>query len=61
MVVYDFEFDGQRLSELGMTICSFGDKGLETVDNGSQVSFNTVSVLGGSLQRKTSAVYEDCL
>ena len=61
MVVYDFEFDGKRLSDSGMTICSFGDKGLETVDNGCKASFNTVSVLGGSLHRKTSAVYEDCL
>ena len=61
MVVYDFEFDGKRLSDLGMTICSFGDKGLETVDNGSKVTFNTIKVLGGSLHRKTSSTYEDCL
>lgn len=61
MIVHDFEFDGRSLSSFGMTICSFGDKGLETVDNGSKVSFNTVSVLDGSLHRKTSVVYEDCL
>jgi hypothetical protein len=42
-------------------ICNFGSKGLDTVSNGSQIKFNTVSTLGGSKHELTSAVYEDCL
>lgn len=61
MKAYDFEFDGKKLSEFGMVICNFDSKGMETISNGSQITFNTVSVLGGSKHRLTSAIYEDCL
>ena len=61
MKAYDFEYGGHTLSSYGMILCSFGDRGLETISDGSQVSFNTVSVLGGSKYELTSAIYEDCL
>lgn len=61
MKAIDFEYDGINLSDRGFTICNFGSKGLETVSNGSKITFNTVSVLGGSKRKKTSTEYEDCL
>lgn len=61
MKAYDFEFDNRNLSDFNFVICQFGSKGLETVNNGSKVTFNTVSTLGGSKHELTSAVYEDCL
>lgn len=61
MKAYDFEYAGIRLSDRGFIICSFGEKGLETISDGSQISFNTVSTLGGSKHELTSTAYEDCL
>lgn len=61
MKAYDFVYDNRNLSDFNMTICYFGDKGLDTVSNGSQITFNTVSVLGGSKHQLTNTQYEDCL
>lgn len=61
MKAYDFEFAGHTLSSYGMILCSFGEKGLETISDGSQVSFNTMPVLGGSKHELVSTTYEDCL
>ena len=61
MKAYDFEYSGRTLSEFGMIICNFGSKGLDTISNGSEVTFNTISVLGGSKHELTSVEYEDCL
>jgi hypothetical protein len=61
MKAFDFSYDGKNLSDFGFIICNFGDKGLDTVSNGSQITFNTVSTLGGAKYELTSAVYEDCL
>ena len=58
---YDFEADGIKLSDKGFIICYFGSKGLDTVSNGSQITFNRVSALGGARHRLTSTEYEDCL
>lgn len=44
-----------------MILCSFGGKGLETISNGSTITFNTTSVLGGSKHHLSSTEYEDCL
>lgn len=60
MKASDFQYNGHLLSEFGCIICSFDDKGLETID-GSEITFNTVSNLGGSKHRLTSTVYESCL
>ena len=61
MKAFDFEFASKKLSSFGMIICDFGSKGLDTISNGSKVSFNTVPVLGGSKHELTSVAYEECL
>ncbi len=61
MKAFDFVYDGKNLSDFGFIICNFGDKGLDTVRDGCQISFNTVPVLGGAKHELTSAQYEDCL
>lgn len=61
MKAHDFKYDGKKLSEFGMMLCKFDSGGLDIVSNGSQISFNTVSVLGGSKNKLTSTQYEDCL
>ena len=61
MKAFDFEYAGRKLSSFGMVICNFGDKGLDTISNGSQITFNTISTLGGSKHRLTSTTYDDCL
>ena len=61
MKAFDFEYAGKNLSDFGFIICNFGDKGLDTVSNGSVISFNTVSNLGGSKHNLVSTQYEDRL
>lgn len=61
MKSYDFEFDGLRLSDKGYTICKFDSDGVETVSNGSQITFNTFSTMNGIKHELTSSTYEDCL
>lgn len=61
MNVKDFEYAGRNLSEFGMKICNFGDKGLDTVSDGAKISFNTISTLGGSKHELISTEYEECL
>lgn len=61
MKANDFMYDGITLSEKGFVLCSFGDKGLNTVSNGVEISFNTVSVQNGAKQHRISTVYEDVL
>lgn len=61
MKCMDFEFAGRTLSSFGMIVCKFDSGGLDTVDNGSRLSFNTVATLGGQRHKLTSVQYEDCL
>ena len=61
MKAFDFSYDNKNLSDFGFIVCNFGDKGLDTVSNGSIVSFNTVSTLNGTKHELVSAQYEDCL
>lgn len=61
MKAYDFCYGSKNLSDFGFVICNFGGKGLDTVSDGSQISFNTVPVLGGAKHNLTSTQYEDCL
>lgn len=62
MKAYDFQYGEHFLHEFGMIICNFGgSKGLETISNGSTITFNTVSTLNGSKHELTSAGYEECL
>lgn len=62
MVAFDFEYDGLVLSDMGYTICSFdGSDGLQTVSNGSQITFDTIPTLGGRKHELIDAKYENCL
>lgn len=61
MIAYDFEYNGRNLSDFGFIICSFDSKGLETVSDGSQITFNTISTMGGKKHKLVSTQYDDCL
>lgn len=61
MKAVDFEYDGKTLSSFGFIICSFGSKDLNTVSNGSYITFNKVSSSNGAKNYLTSTEYEDCL
>lgn len=61
MKSFDFEYDGVRLSDKGFIICKFGFNGIETVSNGSYITFNTVSTMKGSKHELTSVEYSDFL
>lgn len=59
MKALDFEYDGYFLSDFGFMICSFGDKGLETISNGSKISFNTTPIFNGSKSLLIQDKYDD--
>lgn len=61
MRVYDFEYDGLALSDLGYMICSFDDNRIDKIENGSQIQFNTVPVLHGAKFELLSTKYENCI
>lgn len=62
MKAYDFQFGDKNLSDFGFILCNFGgSKGLDTVSDGCQITFNTVPVLGGSKHNLISTEYEECL
>lgn len=61
MRAIDFEYDGLRLSDKGFMICEFDGGGLDTITNGSEITFNTVSTLKGAKHELTSVEYADCL
>lgn len=62
MKAYDFEYDNKNLSDFNMVICQFGgSKGLDTINNGSEIAFNMVSTLNGKKHELVSTVYESCL
>ena len=61
MKAFDFEYDNRNLSSYGFIICNFDSKGKNTVSNGSTITFNTISTLGGSKHNLTSVEYEECL
>lgn len=57
----DFEYDGIRLGNLGYLICRFNGGGLETVSNGSQITFNKISMQRGNRWELASTEYTECL
>ena len=61
MKAYDFEYDSLLLSDFGMALCSFDSLGVETFSNGSEITFNTVSVLGGTKHELTNTEFENCI
>ena len=61
MKTYDFEYDGRRLSGFGFTVCNFDSEDIQTVSNGSQLTFNTVSAFNGQKFDLVSSEYTDYL
>lgn len=61
MKAFDFEFDGKRLSEFGMILCKFDSSGLDTISDGSEITFNTISTQNGIKSELVSSVYENNL
>lgn len=61
MKSFDFEYDGIRLSDFGFIICKFDSSDVDTIENGSQITFNTVPTLSGMKHELTSSSYEDCI
>ena len=61
MKAYDFEYDGITLSNFGFIVCSFDYDDTETISNGSQITFNTVSMLNGAKHESTGTTFESCL
>ena len=62
MKAFDFSYGDKNLSDFGFILCNFGSsKGLETVSDGCQITFNTVPVLGGTKHHLASTEYEECL
>ena len=62
MKAYDFSYDGKKLSSFGMILCSFdGSEGFDNISDGSQITFNTVSTLGGTKHKLGSTQYDECL
>lgn len=48
MYATDFEYDGIKLSDYGMMICSFNSSSWETVSSGADITFNTVKSTGSN-------------
>ena len=62
MKAYDFIYDEKKLSEFGMILCNFGgSKGVETVSDGCNITFNTISTQNGVKHELVSTQYEECL
>lgn len=61
MKAIDFEYDGICLSDKGFMICYFDGKSMETVSNGSKITFNTVSTMYGSKFEMISSQYDEYL
>ena len=61
MLVNDFEYDDLLLSDFGCIMCSFDSNGLETVTNGSNITFNTSPILKGTKHVLTNTQYDECL
>lgn len=61
MKAFDFSYANKNLSDFGFIICQFDAGGIETISNGSKITFNTVSTLNGSEHSLVSTQYEECL
>lgn len=61
MKAFDFEYDNLRLSDFGFQICKFDSDDVETILNGSEITFNTVPTLNGMKHELINAQYDDCI
>lgn len=60
MLLYDFEYDGIKLSDKGYMICS-GSGGIETSINGSKINFITVPIMHGIKNEFITSNYTECV
>lgn len=62
MYAIDFEYDGRCLSDYGFMVCDFDvATGVNTIDAGSQITFNTVSMYNGKRNNLTGTQYDSCI
>lgn len=61
MKAYDFQYGEHNLHDFGMILCRFGSSGLDTVSDGSEITFNTISTQNGAKSELVSTVYENNL
>jgi hypothetical protein len=59
MYATNFEYDGMKLSDFGMMICSFDSSGNETVSSGADITFNTVKATGSNRFKYYGSKYEE--
>lgn len=60
MYAEDFEYDGRRLSDYGLMICTFGgSSGVETISTGAQISLTTVSRFNNRRRSIVNANYAE--
>lgn len=60
MYAEDFEYDGRRLSDYGLMICTFGDSsGVENVSTGAQINLTTVSRFNNNRRSIANANYAE--
>ena len=58
----DFEYAGEKLSDYGMMICSFGGGGgTETVSSGADITFNQIKPVGSNRFNLYSSTYDEAL
>lgn len=60
MLLYDFEYDGIKLSDKGYMICS-GSGGIETSTNGAKINFVTVPIRQGQQNEFITSNYTECV
>lgn len=59
MYCLDFEYDGEKLSDYGMLICSFGGANDGVLSSGADISFQQVRPSGSNTFHLYSSVYND--
>lgn len=61
MKVLDFEYNGIRASDHNIMVCTFGtgNVGIENVNYGSQITFNTTPMYNSNLFLLTSSLYSE--
>lgn len=61
MKAYDFQYGEHNLQDFGMILCKFDSGGLDTVSDGSEITFNTIPTHNGAKSELVSTVYESNL
>lgn len=59
MKTTDFEYDGMLASDYGFMVCSFDDGGTDTIEYGSSINFDTISMRNGKKFSLINSGYDD--